>query len=654
LTSTQITGKSGRPTAIQGQSVRLASGFWADRQATNRNRTIPAIYHQMQITGRIDAWKLHWEPNHPKPIKIIPDTFWDSDAGKFIEAVAYSLQNHPDAELEKQIDALIDLIEAAQQPDGYLNIWFTGIEPQNRWKNLRDWHELYNAGHLIEGAVAYYNATGKDKLLNVMRRYTDYIATLFGPDEDQRRGYPGHPEIEMALVRLYHATGDERYLNLSKYFVDERGQEPHYFDIEAHERNDDPSRFHFKTYHYCQAHEPVRDQKAATGHSVRAAYLYSAIADLVAEMDDSELLEVSRTIWDDLTGGAMYITGGMGPAHANEGFTFPYDLPNESAYAETCAAVALVFWAQRMFHIDPNSRYIDVMERTLYNGMLSGVSFEGEQFFYANPLSSYPHVNPYEHWSGIHTAEHYRRVDWFECACCPPNLARLVANVGSYFYSTNGDTLFVHLYNDNEAQAQLAGQEVSIRQQTQYPWDGQIQITIEAAQPTAFTVALRIPGWCHAYKVSINGDEQTAPADKGYVHLNRTWSAGDVITLTLDMPVERMISHPDVRHDAGNIALQHSPVVYCLEEADNGPRLANVALPRDGQMNASIDEQLFDGVGVITGDAVRVEPRSWQDGLYQGKSVTEQEHTPFQFKAVPYCFWANREPGEMRVWLREI
>ena len=607
----------------------------------------------MKITGRIDSWKLHWEQNEPRPVNVIPDTFWDSDAGKFIEAAAYSLHSHPDAEMEQKVDALIDLIAKAQQPDGYLNIWFTAIEPHHRWKNLRDWHELYNAGHLIEGAVAYFNATGKDKLLNVMRRYVDYIATLFGPAESQRRGYPGHPEIELALVKLYHATGEARYLELSKYFVDERGQAPHYFDIEAQERNDDPKEFRFKTYNYCQAHQPVRQQTAATGHSVRASYLYSAVADLVSETNDDELLKVSRTIWDDLTQHALYITGGVGPAHANEGFTFPYDLPNESAYAETCAAVALVFWAQRMFHIDPHSRYIDVMERALYNGMLSGVSYEGEHFFYANPLAAYPHVDPFQHWSGIHTPEHYRRMEWFECACCPPNLARLVANIGSYFYSTSDDTLYVHLYNNNVAQAQIGEHSVGIQQQTQYPWDGQIQITVDVSQTTAFTVALRIPGWCHDYQLHVNDAAQSQPAEKGYVHLTRNWSAGDVITLSLEMPVERMVAHPEVRHNAGHIALQRGPVVYCLEEVDNGPRLANLVLPRNEQLATTFDNSLFGGVNVITGDAFRIEPREWQDSLYRAKASTEYDHTTFQFKAIPYCFWANREPGEMRVWLRE-
>ena len=356
--------------AIPLQNIKIEKGLLGERQATIRNRTIPAIYHQMKITGRLDAWRLDWKPGQRKP-----HIFWDSDAGKWIEATAYSLITSPNPEFEKQVDEVVELIEGAQQPDGYLNIFYTAVEPQNRWRNLRDQHEMYCAGHLIEGAVAYHQATGKSKLLDVMRRYADHIDSVFGPDEGQKRGYPGHPELEMALVRLYRETGEKRYLNLSKYFIDERGQQPHYFDHEARERGDAPENFWAKTYHYCQAHIPVREQKTATGHAVRACYLYSGIADIAAETGDSELLEVSRSIWDDLTQHAMYVTGGLGPAHANEGFTFPYDLPNESAYAETCASISLAFWAKRMFHLDPDSRYIDVIERALYNGILSGVSF---------------------------------------------------------------------------------------------------------------------------------------------------------------------------------------------------------------------------------------------------------------------------------------
>ncbi len=634
--------------AVPVKNVTIEQGFWAERQETNRARTIPAITHQMEITGRLDAWKLNWQPGQPKP-----HIFWDSDAGKWLEAIGYSLMTHPNPQFEQKADEVIEMIEKAQQPDGYLNIYYTAVEPENRWTNLRDRHELYDAGHLIEAAVAYYQATGKRKLLDVMCRYTDHIEQTFGAEDGKKRGYPGHPELELALVKLYEETGEERYLNLSKYFVDERGQSPHYFDLEAIERGEDPRNYWAQTYHYCQAHAPIREQKDATGHSVRAAYLYSGVADIVAEVGDAELLETLRAIWDDLTQHQLYITGGLGPAHTNEGFTFDYDLPNETAYAETCASIALAFWAQRMFHIDPDSRYIDVMERALYNGVISGVSYEGEHFFYANPLSSHPNVSPYERWSGIHSARHYRRSEWFDCACCPPNLARIVASINSYFYSADASTLYVHLYGANRASLELGGQAVALEQETSYPWDGDIRLTVTVEQPVSFELALRIPDWCHKYTLEVNGAAVNADVVRGYARLQRTWASGDVVRLALDMPVERILPHPDIRQDAGQIALQRGPVIYCLEEADNGSHLANVAIPAGGTLKAEFDAALFGGVGVITGDAVRSEPAQWGSGLYQAESQTQMNNTPFTFRAIPYFLWANREPGEMRVWVRE-
>ncbi|MBX3086432.1 MAG: glycoside hydrolase family 127 protein [Anaerolineae bacterium] len=638
--------KLAHPLAVK--DVSITGGFWADRQATNRNSTIPAIHHQMEITGRIDAWRLQWQPGQTKP-----HIFWDSDAGKWIEAAGYSLMTNPDPTLEKWVDALVDLIESAQQPDGYLNIFFTAVEPQNKWRNLRDWHELYDAGHLIEGAVAYAQATGKTKLLDVLRRYADHIDQRFGPNEGQRRGYCGHPEVELAMVKLYRQTGDQRYLNLAKYFIDERGREPHYFDLEANERGDDPAKFWAKTYRYCQAHVPIREQATAMGHSVRAGYLYSGVADVAAETGDDSLLKADQRFWDDLTQHQLYITGGLGPAHANEGFTFAYDLPNETAYAETCASISLVFWAQRMFQIDPDSRYIDVMERALYNNVLAGVSYKGDTFFYANPLASYPYVNPYEHFSGITSEKHYHRSEWFDCACCPPNLARMVASVGNYFYSTTDDTLFVHLYNQNRATFSFGGQSIQLDQTTNYPWDGQIKFTIHTDKPASFTLALRVPNWCSEYHLEVNGQAVESQPTRGYLHLERTWSEADQVTLMLAMPVERVVANPLVRQDAGCIALQRGPVVYCLEEVDNGAQLANIAIPRKNALTAVFEPDLFGGISVIAGQAMRVEPLKWPGGLYQPQSNFQYGQTPFTFKAIPYCFWANREPGEMRVWIRE-
>ncbi len=631
--------------SVSSSPVEIKSGLWGERLTTLRERTIPAIYHQMKTTGRLDAWRLDWKPGQPRP-----HIFWDSDAGKWIEAVAYSLMSQPNPEFERQVDEVVDLIEKAQQPDGYLNIFFTAVEPQNRWRNLRDWHELYDAGHLMEGAVAYYQATGKRKLLDVLCRYADHIDRMFGPREGQRRGYCGHAEIELALVRLYETTGEQRYLDLARYFIDERGAQPNYFDIEARERGDDPAKFWAKTYQYCQSHIPLREQTTATGHSVRACYLYSGMADIAAETGDEALVRASRLIWDDLTDHQMYITGGLGPAHTNEGFTFAYDLPNEEAYAETCASIALVFWAWRMFKLDPDSRYINVMERALYNGVLAGVSFDGATFFYANPLASYPRINPYR--GGI-IEGHYARSPWFECACCPPNLARMVASIGQYFYSTSADTLYVHLYNQNQARLDVAGTPVQIEQQTNYPWNGDIDLKLGVDQPTRFDLALRIPDWCGDFRLEVNGKPAATSTAKGYVHISREWTSGDTVRLQLAMPVERIAAHPHVRQDAGCIALQQGPVVYCLEEVDNGPQLANITIPRDARLEAAFDAGLFGGVNVISGQALRTEPASWPGGLYQRQQTLELEQKPIMIKAIPYCFWANRQPGEMRVWVRE-
>jgi DUF1680 family protein len=349
----------------------------------------------------------------------------------------------------------------------------------------------------------------------------------------------------------------------------------------------------------------------------------------------------------------MYVTGGLGPAHTNEGFTFAYDLPNENAYAETCASIALVFWAQRMFHLDPKSRYIDVMERALYNGVLSGVSYEGGHFFYANPLASFPNVNPFDRFSGIVGDHYYQRSLWFDCACCPPNLARLVGSVGEYFYSVTADTIYANLYNQNRATFTMAGSSVQIEQQTNYPWDGEIHFSLQLDQPASFDLALRIPVWCRNFAVTVNGSPVNATPQDGYIHLVRLWETGDDVTLSLSMPVERVAPHPEIRQDAGCIALQRGPVIYCLEEVDNGARLANVVIPRNAQLSSDFEPGLFAGVGVITGEALREEPANWQDDLYRPQSTLNYTRSPFTFKAIPYCFWANRQPGEMRVWKRE-
>lgn len=645
--------KTNAPKPVDLDHVRIATGFWGEKQATNRSSTIPAIYNQLEKTGRLDSWIIGKNPDLRKPRQIV-HMFWDSDTAKWLEAVGYSLRTHPDPALEQKSDEIIGTIQKAQLPDGYLNTYFTDVEPNLRWTNLRDWHEMYNAGHLAEAAVAYYEATGKTALLDTLTRYVDHIAAIFGPRDGQKRGYPGHPELEMALVKLYRATGEQRFLDLSKYFIDERGQQPHYFDQEARARGEDPRDFWAKTYNYCQAHAPLRDQKAATGHSVRACYLYAGIADIALETGDQELVELSRTLWDDLTQHQMYITGGLGPARTNEGFTFAYDLPNETAYAETCAGISLAFWAHRLFHIDPDSRYIDVMERALYNNVLSGVSAEGDRFFYANPLAAYPNVDPTKPTTATDSNQYYRRQEWFFCPCCPPNVARVVASLGTYMYSATADRLYVHLYNQSTAQFTLGGAAVQIEQQTEYPWDGRVQVAVKTEQPAAFELALRVPGWCHSCTLEVNGLQQQVSLDRGYAVLARQWAAGDSVVLHLTMPVERIAPHPQIREDAGQIALQRGPLVYCLEQVDNGGQLANVVIPDQSALHAEPASQLFGGIPVIAGEAVRIEPAEWNNDLYQPKSQVQYKHTSFQFRAIPYFLWANREPGEMRVWIRNI
>lgn len=407
------------------RSVRITGGFWAERQKVNRETTLRIEYQQCKDTGRIDAWKLNWKPGDPNP----PHIYWDSDVAKLVEAVGYSLALQPDPELERLMDELIDDMEKAQQPDGYLNTHYIAVEPDKRWTNLRDCHELYCAGHLMEAAVAYYQGTGKRKMLDVLCRYADHIRSVFGTEPGKLRGYPGHEEIELALVKLATATGNQDYLQLAKYFVDERGQQPLYYDVERAKRGETaPYRLgspDIMPYAYNQAHLPVRQQTTAEGHAVRACYLYAGMAAVARETGDQSLIDACRTLWQNVTTRRMYITGGVGSSRFGERFTFDYDLPNEEAYAETCAAIALCFFANNMLQLDADAQYADILERALYNNVLSGVAANGKQFFYDNLLASFP---PYYKFAQQKSP---RRQDWFGCSCCPPNIARLIASLNT-------------------------------------------------------------------------------------------------------------------------------------------------------------------------------------------------------------------------------
>ncbi|MBM4143891.1 MAG: glycoside hydrolase family 127 protein [Lentisphaerae bacterium] len=632
--------------AVPFTRVALDDPFWAPRQAVNREVTLPTEYEQCRKTGRIDAFKLAWKPGMPNE----PHIFWDSDVGKWIEAAAYSLKTHPDRKLERLVDDVVALVAGAQQPDGYLNTHFTVVEPEKRWANLAEWHELYCAGHLMEGAVAYFEATGKRALLDVMRRYADHIGQVFGRGPGQKRGYCGHEEIELALVKLYRATGERRYLDLAKYFIDERGTEPPYFVAEAEALKRKGWRKYGwggGEYSVFQAHKPVREQDEVVGHAVRAMYLYCGMADVARETGDATLLPPLRKLWAHVTRKRMYVTGGIGSSRHNEGFTFDYDLPNETAYCETCASVGLVFWAHRMLQLTGRGEYADVMERALYNGVLSGVSLDGRRFFYANPLAAYPAA-------GKGAAENVaaERREWFGCACCPPNIARLIASVGQYVCSESDDAAAVHLYAQGDVELHVAGRRAGLRMTTRYPWDGAVRMRLTPERPTAFTLALRIPGWCAKFALSVNGKAVRAAARGGYARIRRRWQAGDTVKLVLAMPVLQAEANPRVRMDCGRVALQRGPLVYCLEQADNGRELRDITIPPASAFKPVFRKNLLGGVAVLRARAWRRSPRDWagdDQALYR---TTPSARVRVSVTAVPYCVWGNRAPGrEMLVWL---
>ncbi|MBZ9936063.1 glycoside hydrolase family 127 protein [Mesorhizobium sp. BR1-1-16] len=632
-----------RPPSVPQVDVH---GFWGSRVDAVADKTADILYKRCVEAGMLDQI----DPDRPVPALRIPfhvsdgftastvttQMFWDSDLGKTIETAAYSLYRKKNPALEAKIDAVIDMYEKLQQPDGYLSSWYQRMQPGLRWTNLRDCHELYCAGHLIEGAVAYYQATGKRKLLDVMCRYADHIDTMFGPEPDKKKGYCGHEEIELALVKLARVTGNDRYMKLAKYFIDQRGQQPHYFDEEARARGADPKAFHFKTYDYNQSHKPVREQDKVVGHAVRAMYLYSGMADVATEFGDDTLRVALDRLWDDLNSKSLYVTGGLGPSADNEGFTSDYDLPNESAYAETCAAVALAFWANRMLGMGPNIRYADVMELALYNGSISGLSLDGSLFFYENPLESRGHHN---------------RWKWHRCPCCPPNVGRMVASIGTYMYGVADGEIAVHLYGDADARLDIGGTEVRLKQQSRYPWDGAVGITVDVDKPTRFALSLRIPGWCRKASLSVNGEaiDLSAATVDGYARIDREWKAGDTVSLNLELAVERLYAHPEVRQDVGRITLKRGPLVYCLEGIDNSVALNRIKVPGDASFNANFEPDLLGGVVTLTAEAADDSPEGWNGTLYR---TAPPKSEPVPIKAVPYYAWDNRDPGEMLVWLR--
>ncbi|AUX79850.1 MULTISPECIES: glycoside hydrolase family 127 protein [Sinorhizobium] len=626
-----------RPVAVPDVQV---GGFWGKWQDAVCNATAEILLDRCVEAGMLQALDVR----RPGPGIIIPiqpwggttQMFWDSDLAKSIETIAYSLYRKPNPQLEARADEIIDMYERLQDKDGYLNSWFQRVQPERRWTNLRDHHELYCAGHLIEAAVAYFQATGKRKLLDIMCRFADYMIGKFGHGEGQIAGYCGHQEVELALVKLARVTGEKKYLELSKFFIDERGQEPHFFTEEAIRDGRSPKDYIQKTYEYSQSHEPARRQKKVVGHAVRAMYMYSGMADLATEYKDDTLTTALETLWDDLTTKQMYVTGGIGPSAKNEGFTDYYDLPNDTAYAETCASVALVFWASRMLGRGPNRRFADIMEQALYNGALTGLSLDGKTFFYDNPLES--------------TGKHHRW-KWHNCPCCPPNIARLVASVGAYMYGVAADEIAVHLYGESTARLELGGSGVTLRQVTNYPWDGKVSIRLELKQPRQFALSLRIPEWADGAGLSVNGGriDLDAVMLDGYARIERTWTDGDEVSLDLPLTLRPQYANPKVRQDAGRVALMRGPLVYCAEEIDNGGNLSAIVVPKDlPETKTSIMKDLEDAIAVEL-PVEREDPTDWGKALYRATPPTRHEAN---LRLVPYHLWDNRAPGEMLVWLQ--
>jgi len=620
------------------EDVTFEDRFWAPRIRTNREATIPHILGELR--------RRHWIVDFRLKDKTPERPHRDSDVFKWIEAAALSLKTAPDKSLERRIDRVVELIAGAQEDDGYLNTYFTTVKPDMKWQSLRHCHELYNLGHLAEAAVAYRQATGKCRLLDVARRALDLVDSLFGPERGKRRGYPGHEEVELALVKLYRDTGEERYLGLAKYFIDERGRKPNYFDLESKRRGVDPKKESWAVKQV-QAHLPVREQKTAEGHAVRMMYLLCGMADVAVETGDVTLIKACRRLWKNVVGRRMYVTGGIGSDPSLERFTFDHDLPNERGYAESCAAIGLVFFAHRMLQVEGDAEYADVMERVLYNGYLSSVALDGRDFFYANALAMVPETTEFAR----ATATAVRR-PWFPCPCCPANIARLMASLGQYVYSQSARTAYIHLYVQGRAVLALSGGPVVLRQKTAYPWKQEVKIEVLPEKPVSFTLALRIPGWCRRATCTVNGRslELRGITRKGYARIKRAWRKGDVVTLTLAMPVEVVRSRPEVRANAGRVALQRGPVVYCFEEADNGNNLNALALSSKG-LRAVTGKAWPRGVPAIVGRARRSVPGGRGGALYGSQRSPTRS---VRVRAVPYCLWNHRGAGEMLVWIREM
>ena len=621
--------------------VHVDDVFWLPRMETNRSVTIPFALKKNEDTGRVNNFK---KAAGLMEGKYEGRRFNDTDVYKVMEGAAYSLSLDPDPELEKYLDSLIEIIAAAQEEDGYLYAART-VDPENpapgagpgRWTRLRGSHELYNAGHMYEAAVAHYLATGKCTFLDVAVKNADLLVKEFGPNK--RRDFPGHQEIEIGLAKLFRVTGNKEYLKLAKFFLDERGY--------AHDGGLYPESSPFAIYNqkkYMQDHKPVLEQNEAVGHAVRASYMYAGMADVAALTGNVEYVRAIDRIWENVVSKKMYLTGGIGARHTSEAFGDNYDLPNFTAYTETCAAVGNVMWNHRLFLLHGDARYIDVMERVLYNGLISGVSLSGDRFFYQNPLES---------------KGKYERSPWFEVACCPGNITRFIPSFPGYVYAQRNGILYVNLFVGDTAKIIVENNSVEIKQETRYPWEGVVKITIDPERSAEFTLNIRIPGWAqnlpvpsdlYRYmrkrnedvKLTVNGNPFTMDIERGYARIRRRWRRGDVVELDLPMPVRRVICNENVKDNRGKVALERGPLVYCAEWVDNGGGVLDLLLPDSIELESKYQEDMLGGIVIIKGKVFEL--KKSDDGKFTGRIDRE-------LIAIPYYAWAHRGEGEMAVWL---
>lgn len=634
------------------KNIRIEDEFWSKHVNLVKDVVIP--YQWDAINDRIpDAESSHCLENFKIAAgqsrgEFYGAVFQDTDIAKWLEAVGFTLASRPDSELEHTADEVIDIIAAAQCEDGYLNTYFTIKEPEKRWQDLCAGHELYTAGHFMEAACAYYEGTGKRKLLDCMERFADLICATFGWEEGKIHGYPGHQEVEIGLMKLYAITGKESYLETARYFLESRGVGENYFLKEMKRPGYTYIFPEFNNYdtRYSQSHMPVKEQTTAEGHAVRAVYMYCAMADVAQACQDTAMLEACERLWENITTKRMYITGGIGSSGILERFTTDYDLPNEYNYAETCASIGLALFGLRMTNITRDAKYMDVVERALYNTVLAGIALDGKSFFYVNPLEVWPDAcmerTSKEHVKCI-------RQKWFGVACCPPNIARTLASLGQYIYSVGDNQLFINLFISNESKIPMGNAEIEVKIQTRFPWENKYKVQLRGIPEEGMQLALRMPEYARNGRITVNGCSVQVQSIKGYVYLDIRQDSE--IEVMFESPARFVRANPLVRADVGKVAIMRGPVVYCLEEADNGENLSALYVDtRSGIEEISSD--LFGGVVELVLKGKRVIQENWEDTQLYGEKEICYKDT--ELKAMPYAYWNNRGVGEMCVWIKEI